>query len=58
MSQATEHRTRFVITLESDGRRNDQDAGRKLRALLHKLSTIYGVKVVSVAEGSEANVRS
>lgn len=57
MSQATEQRMRFVVTLESDGRRDDVDAQRKLEALLHRLKSVYGWKAVSVTVAKEQHDR-
>lgn len=38
----------YQVTLEADGRRTDAEAARKIRALLHRLANVYGVKVVRV----------
>ena len=40
----------FVVRLQADGRRDDAATERKLKALLHKLGTIYGLRVVSVQQ--------
>ncbi len=47
----------YEVIIETDGRRPDADAERKLRALLHRLQTTYGLRVVQIQTQENDRVR-